>query len=123
MKTYGHHIKTCLSLLLLVIYLFVVSAYAIFHPRYNPAGVKITAYYLHNDNGSNNAYTQLHGAFKTVIENKRKAVNFLVKVATPGFVLIFSIFTLLVILKTTAFINNLSYIRQQCYLTLRSLRI
>jgi hypothetical protein len=100
-----------------------VSAYVIFHPRYNPAGVKNTAFYLHNDSGSNNAYTQLHGAFKTLIENKRKAVNFLVEAALPGFVLIFSAFTLCLVLKSTAFVNNLSYPHQHCYLTLRSLRI
>jgi hypothetical protein len=122
-KTYGHHIKTALSLLLLVIYLFVVSAYVVFRPRYNPAGVKITAFYMHNDSGSNNAYTQLHGAFKTLIENKRKAVSFLVEAALPGFVLIFRTVTLLSVSKVPAFDSDLSYIRQYCYLTLRSLRI
>lgn len=127
MKTCGHHIKAILSLLLLVIYLFVVSAYVVFHPRNGLANVKSVtgnhADYLHRGNDSNNIYTQLHGAFKTVIENKRKAATFLIKAATLAFVLIVSRFYLPVTIRTIASFNNLSYPHQYSYLSLRSLRI
>jgi hypothetical protein len=127
-KTAGPHIKKCLALLLLGIYLFMVSAYIIFHPKYPAKNSEISATNntanLLGDNNSGNYYVQLHGAFKTVIENKHRTVNHLINIATLFFILIFSGFILPAsVKKAGALLNSSIYTHSHYYLSLCTLRI
>jgi len=127
-KTSGPHIKKCLALILLGVYLFIVSAYIIFHPKYPAKNFEISATNstanLHGDNSPGNYYIQLHGAFKTVLENKHRTVNHLINIATLFFILIFSGFILPVLIKKAGvFLNNSFYTHSRYYLEPCILRI
>ena len=127
MKTGKDFIKKCISLLVLVLYFFMVTTYILYLPsytRYNNAGSTVTSAHLHNNHSSNNNYVQLHGAFKSVPENKRKTMNVLIKTAALVFLLIFSGATLGGLIKhPAASVNTFFYQHPHYYLSLRTLRI
>jgi hypothetical protein len=128
LKTAGPHLKECLARMLLGIYLFMVSAHVVFHPKYPAKNSEISAVNsianLHRDNSSGNYYIQLHGAFKTVLENKHRTVNHLINIAILFFILIFSGFILPALVKKAgAFLNNSCYTHSHYYLSLCTLRI
>ncbi len=64
--------------------------------------------HLHNSHSSNNSYVQLHGAFKSVPENKRKTINILIKTAALVFLLIFGWASLAGLTKRSFFLNSAS---------------
>src|SRR5476651_1218025 len=98
--------------MLLGVYVCMVSAYVVFHPKHIVTGISAVNdnAYLQRDNTSSNSYKILHGAFKSVIENKRKTINFLIKTTLLAFVLIFSRFTLPALMrKPGAFLKSLHH--------------
>jgi hypothetical protein len=128
-KTRKDAIKKCISLLVLVLYFFMVTTYILYLPsytRYNNAGSPSASAsaHLHNSHGSNNSYVQLHGAFKSVPENKRKTINILIKTAALVFLLIFSGAAIGDLIKRSrASLNTFFYPHPHYYLSLRTLRI
>ena len=130
MKTGEDIIKKCISLFVLVLYFFMVTTYILYLPsctRYNGAGSAVAsapAAHLHHSNSSNNSYVQLHGAFKSVPENKRKAINLLIESAALAFLLLFSVSVLPgLIKKSTAAVIVFLYPPAHDYLRLCTLRI
>ena len=129
MKTWKDIIKNCISLLVLVLYFFMVTTYILYLPsytRYYIAGLNIAcpSTHLNNSHSSNNSYVQLHGAFKSVPENKRKTINVLIKTAALVFLLIFSGAALPGLIKRSgASANTFFYPHPHYYLSLRTLRI
>jgi len=114
--------------MLLGIYLLMVSAYVIFHPKYPAKNSEISTTNstanLHGDSSSGNYYIQLHGAFKTVLENKHRTVNHLINIATLFFILIFSGFILPALIKKAGALSKSSfYTHCHYYLSLCTLRI
>jgi hypothetical protein len=96
-KTAEDIVKKRSALFFLVIYFFMVSTYILHLPKYNTPQLKTstasTIARLHHDNSSNDLYIQIHG-IKAVPENKRKAIDFLIKTGSLVFLLIFSGVTL-----------------------------
>src|ERR1700735_2127244 len=70
-----------------------VSTYMAYLPKYNNPAPKISVTLntarINRGNSSNDSYIQVHG-IKAVPENKRKAIDFLIKTASLVFLLIFS---------------------------------
>ena len=105
-----------------------VSTYIPYLPKYNKQWAKLSATsavtHLHNDHSSNNSYIQLHGAFKSVPENKRKAINILINTAALIFLLIFSTTVSPALTKkVNTSLNALFNPHKHCYLNLTALRI
>jgi hypothetical protein len=127
MKTGKDIVKKCISLLVLVLYFFMVVTYILYLPsytRYNSAGLTTTSAHLQNSHSSNNSYVQLHGAFKSVPENKRKTINILIKTAALVFVLLFSGVVIGGLVKRSRFsANNFFYPHPHSYLSLCTIRI
>ncbi len=126
MKAGEYIIKKSLVLSLLVMYVFMLSTYMVFLPKYT-AGPKIaaalTTVYLQRNNSESNLYIQVH-SFKTIIENKRKSISFLVKTASLVFLLIFFGTALPVLIrKTGTSLNIFAYPQQRYYLSFCVLRI
>jgi hypothetical protein len=128
-KTGKYLIKKCISLLVLVLYFFMVTTYILYLPsytRYSSAGstTASASAHLHNSRSSSNSYVQLHGAFKSVPENKRKTINILIKTAALFFILIFSGATLPGLTRRSATsLNTFFYPHPYYYLSLYTLRI
>jgi hypothetical protein len=128
-KTGKDIIKKCISLLVLVLYFFMVTTYILYLPSYtsyNNAGSSFAtgSVHLHNSHRPNNSYIQLHGAFKSVPENKRKTINVLINTAALIFLLIFSVVTLLGLIKrSVTSLSTFFYRHPHYYLSLRTLRI
>ena len=127
MKTEKHHIKKGLTVMLLLAYLFSVSAYVVFHPKH-PDGFRVFASaassHVQQNSSSANNYNLLHGAFKSVIENKLRAKSFSVQTAVFVFILIFSSFTLFNRVKKACLcFNPVHYVHPHNYLSLRTIRI
>ncbi|HWZ04221.1 MAG TPA: hypothetical protein VNX40_11470 [Mucilaginibacter sp.] len=127
MKTAQHIIKKCLAITLLAVYLFMVSAYVVYHPKHIILSPAISAANalssLHGDNTSNTSFTQLHGALKSIIENNRKAITLLFNATALGFTLIFLSFSLPVLVRKLSFFNKPVYLYSYYYLALCTLRI
>lgn len=103
------------------------STYISYLPKYNSNWPKTSAAssvtYLHKDNNANNCFIQIH-LTKTVVENKHKAINILIKTAALVFLLIFSEAAIPVLLrKSKAQSNKLLYPHRPYYQTFRTLRI
>jgi cation transporter-like permease len=126
-KTAQYLLKKCLVLMLLGLYLFMASAYIVYHPKHIvliPATSAANASSsLHGDNTSNNSFTQLHGALKSIIENNRKVINLLFKTTSLGFILIFLSATLAGLIRAAVFINKPLYFRFNNRVALCTLRI
>ena len=109
------------------IYVGMASAYVLFHQKHINSGAGISAITItsgiQRDNSSGNLYTQLHGAFKSIVENKRKPVTLLFTVITPGFVLIFSSLQSAYLITGSVGFNSPQYLKPHSYLSLRTLRI
>ena len=123
-----HIIKKCLALIVVVLYFFMASTYISWLPKYNSNWPKtstiINATYLHKNNNANNRFIQIHLAFKTVVENKLKALNILIKTAAFVFLVVFSEAAIPVLLrKSGASLKTLLYTHRSYYLTLCTLRI
>jgi hypothetical protein len=104
------------------------STYISWLPKYNSNWPKtstiLNATYLHKDNNANNRFIQIHLAFKTVVENKLKTLNILIKTAALVFSLIFSEAAIPVLLKKSrASSNILLYPHRPYYQTFHTLRI
>jgi hypothetical protein len=104
------------------------SIYISYLPKYNSNWPKTSttqnATYLHKDNNANNRFIQMHLAFKTVVENKLKALNILIKTASLVFLVVFSEAAISVLLKKSrASSNILLYPHRPYYQTLCTLRI
>ena len=127
MKTGKDIIKKFISLLILVLYFFMVTTYILYLPsytRYDRTGLTTTSAHIQNSRSSNDSYVQLHGAFKSVPENKRKTINVLIKTAALVFLLIFSGAALPGLIKRSgASANTFFYPHPHYYLSLRTLRI
>jgi hypothetical protein len=126
-KTAEDIVKKNFALFFLVIYLFMVSTYMVYLPRYyNPKPkISITSNTarINGGKGSNDSYIQVHG-IKAVPENKRKAIDFLIKTASLVFLLIFGGTTLPgLIRRSAASLNIFLYAHQHYYLTYGTLRI
>jgi hypothetical protein len=126
-KTAKHHIKKGLTVILLLAYLFSVSAYVVFHPKH-PDGFRVFASaassHLQQNSSSANNYNLQHGAFKSVIENKLRTKSLSVQTATFLFILVFSSFTLFNrIKKACVSFNPVPYVHPHNYLSLRTIRI
>jgi len=108
------------------IYVGMASAYVLFHQKHINPGAGISAITItsgiQRDNSSGNLYTQLHGAFKSTVENKRKPVTLLFTVITPGFVLIFSSLQSAYLITGSIGFNP-QYLQLHSYLSLCTLRI
>jgi len=93
-KTGKDFIRKSISLFLLVTYFFMASTYVLYLPKYNGLGLNIVAVSnvarIHRDNTANTSYLLLHRAFKSLPDNKRTAMNVLIKMAALVFVLIFA---------------------------------
>jgi hypothetical protein len=105
-----------------------MCTYILYLPKYNKPVLKISSAssvtHFHNDRTANNNYIQLHGAFKSVPENKRKAINILINNAALIFLLIFSATALPALTKKiNTSLNALFYPHKHCYLNLPALRI
>ena len=127
MKTAEDIVKKRFALFLLVIYLFMVSTYMVYLPKYNNPKAKISVtsntVRLNGDNSSNESYIQVHG-IKAVPENKRKAIDFLIKTASLVFLLIFSAAALPGLrARSVASSDIFRYAHQHYYLNFLTLRI
>ena len=127
MKTAEDIVKKRFALFFLVIYFFMVSTYILHLPKYNTLQLKTstasTIVRLHYDSGSNDLYIQIHG-IKAVPENKRKAINFLIKTASLVFLLIFSGVTFSgPIRRSGPSLNTFLYAHQHYYLSYCTFRI
>ena len=105
-----------------------VSTYIQYLPKYNSPEPKFSAtsavIHFHNDHNSNNSFIKLHGAFKSVPENKRKAINLLIKTEALVFLLVFSGLALPgLIRKPEASLSIFLNPHQRHYLSLCTLRI
>jgi hypothetical protein len=121
-------IKKFTALSILALYLLMVSTYILYLPKYNGQRSKISAAtsaaFLHRSNNANNNFVQLHGAFKSVPENKRKTINLLIKTASLVFLLIFSGAALPGLIKGSgASLKTFFSLHQHNYLGLCTLRI
>jgi hypothetical protein len=128
MKTMEDIIKKCITLMLLALYFFMVSTYILYLPKYTGPSPSISTrpvvVHLHKDNSTGNLFVQIHGAFKSVPENKRKTADVLIKIAALVFLLLFSGVTLpALIRKTRVLLNAFRFSHQHYYLSLRTLRI
>ena len=98
MKTGKDFIRKSISLFILVTYLFMASTYVLYLPKYNSLGFNNASISnvarIHRDNTANTSYLLLHRAFKSLPDNKRTAINVLIKMAAFVFVFIFAGFTL-----------------------------
>jgi hypothetical protein len=126
-KTAEDIVEKRFALFFLVIYFFMVSTYILHLPKYNTPQLKTstasTIVCLHHDNGSNDLYIRIHG-IKAVPENKRKAINFLIKTASLVFLLIFSGATLHgLVRKSGASSDIFQHTHQHYYLNYCTLRI
>ena len=104
-----------------------VSTYISYFPNYNSNWQKTSTAsnvtYLHKDNNANNCFIQIHLS-KTVVENKHKAINILIKTAALVFLLIFSEAAIPALLrKSSASSNIVLYPHRPYYQTLCTLRI
>lgn len=127
MKSAEDIVKKRFALFFLVIYFFMVSTYILHLPKYNTPRLKTstasTIVRLHHDNSSNDLYIQVHG-IKAVPENKRKAIDFLIKTASLVFLLIFSGATLPgLVRRSVASSDIFCYAHQHYYLNFCTLRI
>jgi hypothetical protein len=126
-KTAKHHIKKTLLVILSLAYLFSVSAYVVFHPKCPDASAASAAAatpHLQQNSSPANNYNLLHGAFKSVIENKIRAKSFSRVTTTFIFILAFSLFDLLIRdKKSRLFLSSVPYTRPHNYISLRTFRI
>jgi hypothetical protein len=107
---------------MVVTYILYLPSYTRYNSTDSATGV--ASAHLNNNHGSNNSFVQLHGAFKSVPENKRKTINILIKTAALVFLLIFSGATLPGLIKRSASsLNTFFYPHPHYYLSLRRLRI
>ena len=102
--------------------------YISYLPKYNSnwpkSSTTLNATYLYKDNNANNCFIKMHLAFKTIVENKLKALNILIKTAALVFLLLFSETAIPVLLrKSRAPSNILLYPHRPYYQTLCTLRI
>ena len=128
MKTGEDIIKKCISLFFLVLYFFVVSTYMICLPKYTSAEPAVSAVSnpvrVHKANNANSLYLQLRCAFKSVPENKRKAIDLLIKTTALVFLLIFSGAVLPgLIRKSRPALTKFLYTQKHYYLSFCTLRI
>jgi hypothetical protein len=126
-KTGGDFIKKCLVLSILVTYVFMLSTYILFLPKYTQSpGASISSSFsqIQRNTGSGGLFVQIHCAFKSVTENKRKSINVLVKGGALACLLIFSGFTLPGLIKKLAKAPNFFlYAHPHYYLSFHTLRI
>jgi hypothetical protein len=123
-----HIIKKCITLIVVVLYFFMASSYISYLPTYNTywpkTSVESNVTYLYKNNNANNCFIKMHLAFKTIVENKLKALNILIKTAALVFLIIFSEAAIPVLLrKSRAPSNILLYPHRPYYETLCTLRI
>jgi hypothetical protein len=129
-KATAHPIAKYLVFTFLSIYLFTVTAYIIFHPKYIVTNFGIVtingpAAHGHSKNNPGNVYfTQLHGAFKTIIENKGKAISLLICTIGVLFILVFNRLAVFCRKgKLLNFFNSPLFALPRHYLSLCTLRI
>jgi hypothetical protein len=104
------------------------SAYISYLPKYNSYRPKTSTAssvaYFHTDNNAHNCFLQMRVAFKTAVENKRKALNILIKTAALAFLVVFSEAAIPVLSgKSKALLTILLYPHRPYYQTFRTLRI
>jgi hypothetical protein len=123
-KTTKNHIKKGFILMLLLAYVFSVSAYVVFHPKHTGASVLADSPHLYQHNNQAGSYNQLHGVFKSTVENRVRTKSF--SIATPAivFALVFSVFAFSEVFKKHPLSFDPVFDRpRHNYLTLRTIRI
>jgi hypothetical protein len=127
LKTHENIIIKSVTLSVLVLYLVMVCAYIFLIPKYNQASTIAsakTAASIQSSNNSSNSFVRMHCAFKCVPENKRKAIDVLMKTAPLIFLLVFGGITLSgSIRKAGLYLNDFLSPQRHYYLGFRTLRI
>jgi hypothetical protein len=122
-------IEKFMILSLLVLYLFMVVTYIFYLPKYTAtsvtASVSSGSRHFQQHPRSPDYFAQGHCAFKSLPENKRKTITFLLKTASLIFLLIFSGKALRCVAQRygAAPMNFFSYAHRYFYLDLCKLRI
>jgi len=112
----------------MVLYFFMVTTYKLYLPKYADQGVSISRgsviAHLQPGNNANNTYVLVYGGFKSVPENKRKAIAILIKTASLAFLLLFAATGLSGLSSnTSAALNFIVYPHRNFYLNFCVLRI